>query len=172
MIPSRFGWPSSCRTVHGSVGQFTTVRVVLYRWCDAGIGGGGRGPGSISGAGGVPGDSVVAAGAVLSGFFPSCQGVVRYFWLSCIQGCWVLCVAFFPPLQCALGASCRCRLLGALLVSLCSVLSVRARGPALRLGVCLLGFPAVACAVAPIATIESLCNTSFILTVASHCNTF
>ena len=40
-----------------------------------------------------------------------------------------------------------------------SVLLVRARGPALRLGVCLLGLPAVACAVSPIPTIASLCDT-------------
>ena len=51
--------------MHGSVGQCSTVRCVLYRWCDAGIGGGGRGPGSISGAGGFPGASVVAVGVVL-----------------------------------------------------------------------------------------------------------
>ena len=35
---------------------------------------------------------------------------------------------------------------------------VHARGPALRLGMCLLGFPAVACAVSPIPTIASLCS--------------
>ena len=35
---------------------------------------------------------------------------------SCTQGCWVLCGGLFPPLQCVLGASCRCRLLGALCV--------------------------------------------------------
>ena len=38
------------------------------------------------------------------------------------------------------------------------VLLVRARGPALCLGVCLLGFPAVVCAGAPIPTIASLCS--------------
>ena len=37
-------------------------------------------------------------------------------------------------------------------------LLVRARGLAFRLGVCLLGFPAVVCAVAPFPTISSLCN--------------
>ena len=38
-------------------------------------------------------------------------------------------------------------------------LLVRAPGPAVRLAVCLLGFPAVACAVTPFPTIASLCNT-------------
>ena len=38
------------------------------------------------------------------------------------------------------------------------VLLVRARGPALYLGVCLLGFPAVVCAVTPVPPIASLCN--------------
>ena len=72
----------------------------------------------------------------------------------------MLCVAVLSPLRCALGASCRCRLLGALFVCFRSVL-VRARGPALRLGVFLLGFPAVACAGTPIPTITSLCNTNY-----------
>ena len=64
----------------------------------------------------------------------------------------MLCDALFPPPRCALGPSCRYQLLGALFVL------VRAPGPALRLGVCLLGFPAVICAVKPIHTIASLCN--------------
>ena len=38
------------------------------------------------------------------------------------------------------------------------VLLVRARWPALRLGVCLLGFPALVCAVTPVLPIASLCN--------------
>ena len=71
----------------------------------------------------------------------------------------MLCVALLPPLKCALGASCRCRLRGALLVCFRSTLLVRAREPALRLGLCLLGFPAVACAVSPRPTIASLRNT-------------
>ena len=49
----------------------------------------------------------------------------------------MLCVALFPLIRCASGASCRPRLLWALLVCFCSVLLVRAREPALRLGVCL-----------------------------------
>ena len=40
-----------------------------------------------------------------------------------------------------------------------SVLLVRARGPAFRLGVHLLGFPAVVCAATPTPTIASLCNS-------------
>ena len=60
MIPWLFGWPSSCRAAHGSLGQCPTVRCVLCRWCGAGIGGGGRG----TGAGGLPGASVVAVSAV------------------------------------------------------------------------------------------------------------
>ena len=40
------------------------------------------------------------------------------------------------------------------------VLLVRARGLAVRLGVCLLGFPAAVCAVTLIPTIASLCNTT------------
>ena len=39
------------------------------------------------------------------------------------------------------------------------MLLVRARGAALRLGVCLLGFPAVVCAATPIPPIASLCNS-------------
>ena len=39
------------------------------------------------------------------------------------------------------------------------VMLVRARGLALRIGVCLLGFPAVVCAVVPILTFAPLCNT-------------
>ena len=46
---------------------------------------------------------------------------------------------------------------GALFVCFRSVLLVRARGLALRLGVCLFGFPAIACAVTP-TTVASLCN--------------
>ena len=130
----------------------------MYLWCDAGMGSGGQGPGSISGARGLIA-SVVAVGAVLSCFFLWCQGAVSCFLFGCTQGCSVLCVSLFPPLQCTLGASCCCRLLGALFVCFRSVLLVRARGPALRLGLCLLGFPAVACAVTPIPTFASLCNT-------------
>ena len=68
-------------------------------------------------------------------------------------------VAFFTPLQCAVGAPCCCWLRWALLVCYCSVLLVRARGPALRLGVCFLGFPAIVFAATTIPTIASFCNT-------------
>ena len=47
-------------------------------------------------------------------------------------------------------------LLWALLVCFRSVLLVRARGPALRLGACLLGFPAAVCAATPIPALASL----------------
>ena len=72
----------------------------------------------------------------------------------------VCCFVSAAPVRigCALGAFCRCRLLWALLVCFHSVLLVRARGPALHPGVCLLGFPAVVCAATPIPTVASLCN--------------
>ena len=44
-------------------------------------------------------------------------------------------------------------------------LFVTKRGPALRLGVCLLGFPAVACAVTPMPTIASLVTKSKIVRI-------
>ena len=47
----------------------------------------------------------------------------------------MLCVALFAPLWCVLGDSCCCRLVWALLVCFYSVLLVRARAPAFRLGV-------------------------------------
>ena len=72
-----------------------------------------------------------------------------------VLSCWMLCVASFPPFWCALGASCRFRLLGALFVCFCSVLLVRACGPALCLGLCLLGFPTVACAITHVPIIAS-----------------
>ena len=76
-----------------------------------------------------------------------------------------MCVAVFPPPQCAFGVSCR----GCLGRCLCApVLAslVRARGLAFRLGVCLLGFPAVVYAVKPFPTVASLCNTQ----LAGHSN--
>ena len=134
-------------------------RLLLFicRWCDAWVGGG-RGhfgrrslwahrcPDSLASMhassrpprlsqGGLRSAPVVAVGAehllLLS------QGVVSCFWSGCTQGCLVLCVALFPPLQYALGASCRCRLLGSLFVyAPVLLLSVCARGPALRFVVC------------------------------------
>ena len=54
----------SCRAVlHGEARVVSLV--LLCRWCDAGVGGGGRGPGGLSGAGVLPGASSVAVGAVL-----------------------------------------------------------------------------------------------------------
>ena len=135
----------------------STVWCVLYFWCDAGIGGGGRGPGSVSLAWGLPGASIVAVCALLSCFFTWYQGAVSRILFGCTECCLVLCVALFPPPRCALIASCRCRLLWALVVCFRSaVLLVRARGTPLRLGVCLWGFPAVAYAVTPLPTIAPL----------------
>ena len=109
---------------------------------------------------GLPGASVVAVGAVLLlllSLVSGC-GLMLLLWLH--SGLFdVVCVALFPPPQCALGVSCRCWLHGALFVCSCSCAVGRARGPAVRLGVCLLGFPAAACAVTPLSTIASLCNT-------------
>ena len=45
---------------------------------------------------------------------------------------------------------------------------VRARGLGFRLGVCLLGFPAVVCAVTPFPTISSLCKKNQHTTLTSH----
>ena len=54
--------------VHGCVGHCTTLLCVLYCWCDAGIGGSGQGPSNVSGAGGLPGASLVGAGALVASF--------------------------------------------------------------------------------------------------------
>ena len=88
--------------------------------CAAGIGGGSRGPGGISGAGGLLGASVVAVGAVLLLLLSllSGIGVMLLLWLH--SGLFaVVCVALFPPPQCAFGVSCRGWLLGALFVCSC-----------------------------------------------------
>ena len=86
--------------------------------CAAGIGGGGRAPGSISGVGGLPGASVVAEGAVLLLLLSlvSGSGLMLLLWLH-LELFHVVCVALFPPPQCAFGVSCRGWLLGALFVS-------------------------------------------------------
>ena len=60
-------------------------------------------------------------------------------------------------------------LLWVLFVCFRSVLLFCARGLALRLGVCLLGFSAVACAVTPLPTIASLCNNWSSGNKATHC---
>ena len=91
-------------------------------------------------------------------FLLLCQNAVTRCLFRYASGRWVLCAALCPLLRCALGASCCFRLLWALLVCFRSVL-VRARGPAFRLGGCLLGFPAIVCTVTPIPTIASLCDT-------------
>ena len=123
--------------------------VLQSRWCDARIGGGGRGPGSVSGAGGLPGASVVAVGAALLLLPSLVSGCSVMPLFSCTQGCLVPCV-----LLCFRRSRARCVFLvvaGWLGPCSCApvlVLLVRARGPALRLGVCLLEFSAV-CDVTP-----------------------
>ena len=93
-------------------------------------------------------------------FFPWCQGVVSCFLFGCTQGCWLPCVLLCFRCSCVrwvflVVAGC----LGPCSCATVLVLLVRARGPALVLGLCLAGFPAV-CAVTPIPTIASLCNNA------------
>ena len=68
-------------------------------------------------------------------------------------------VGHFVPLPAAWGLV-RVLPLGVLKREVCfrSVLLVRARGPALRFGVSLLGFPAVVCAATAMPALASLCN--------------
>ena len=114
----------------------------------------------MSGAGGLPGASVVAVGAVPLLLLSLVSGCSLMLLLGCTRGCLVLCVllcfrrsharwVFLVVAGCLGPCSCAPVL----------VLLVRIRGPALRLEVCLLGLPAVVCAVTPIPTIASLCNT-------------
>ena len=136
--------------------------VLLCRWCDARIGGGQvafRAPGFC------PAPLLRLWAQCSCCFFPWCQGVVSCFLFGRGQGCLVLHVALFPPLQCALGAVAVAGCLGPCSCAPILLLLVRPRGPTLRLGVFLLGFPAAVCAVTPIPTIASLCNTQ------SLCNT-
>ena len=90
----------------------------MCRWCDAEIGGSCRLPGSVSGAGGLPGASVVAVGAVLLLLLSPVSGCSPMLLCGCTQGCWVPCLllCLFPPPPCALGVSCRRRLFEALFV--------------------------------------------------------
>ena len=118
MIPYLLGWRSSSRAVHGSAAQCSTLRSVMYRWRDAGIGGGGQGPGSVWGTADLPGASVVAVGAVLPLLLSLVSGCSLMLLFGCVLGCWVPCVllSLLPLPPCALGASCRRRLFGALFV--------------------------------------------------------
>ena len=91
--------------------------------------------------------------------FPWCQGVVSCFYLVALRavGCRVCCLVSAAPVR----VGCFFVVAGCLGPCSCApvlVLLVRARGPALRLGVCLLGFPAVVCTVTPIPPLSSLCN--------------
>ena len=107
----------------------------------------------------MPGASVVAVGAVLLLLLSlvSGSGLMLLPWLH--LGLFdVVCVALFPPPQCAFGVS----YAGSLGPCMCApVLAslVRACGLAFCLGVRLLGFPAIVCAVTPFPTISSLCNS-------------
>ena len=107
------------------------------------------GLGSVSGAGGSPGASIVAVGAVLLLLLSLVSGCSLMFLFGCTQGCWVPCVLLCfqrPRWVFLVIAGC----LGPCSCAPVLVLLVRARGPALRLGVCFLEFPAVVCAVTPI----------------------
>ena len=137
------------------------MRCVIYCWCCSVVG---VTPGLVVAAGGqvafrAPPLWLWALCSCC--FFPWCRGVVSCFYLVALRavGCRVCrFVCFRRP---------RARwvfLVIAGCVGSCScapvlVMLVRARGLALRIGVCLLGFPAVVCAVAPIPPIASLCNT-------------
>ena len=71
--------------------------------------------------GGLPGASVVAVGAVILLLFPLMSGYGLMLLIRLHSGLFgAVCVALFPPLQCALSVSCRCWLLGTLLVCYCS----------------------------------------------------
>ena len=107
----------------------------------------------------MPGASVVAVGAVLLLLLSLVSGCGLMLLIRLHSGLFgAVCVALFLPLQCALGVSCRCWLLGALFVCSCSCVVSRAHGPAVRLEVRLLGFPAVVCAVTPFPPLATLCN--------------
>ena len=117
------------------------------------------GPGSDSGAAGSPGASVVAVGAVLLVLLSLVSGCSLMPLFGCTQGWLVPCV-----LLCFRRSRARWVVvagwLGPRSCAPVLVLLVQARGPAFRLAVCLLGFPAVVCAVTPIPAIASLCNTA------------
>ena len=110
--------------VPGSVGRCSTVMCVRCRWysCVVCVP-----PGLAAVAGrqvafraseGLPGASVVAEGAVLLLLLSlvSGSGLMLLLWLH-LELFHVVCVALFPPPQCAFGVSCRGWLLGALFVS-------------------------------------------------------
>ena len=151
--------------VPGSVGRYSTVICVRYRWfcCVAcvlpGLAAAAGGHVAFRAQGGLPGASVEAVGALLLMLLPWCQGAVSCFCFGCTWGCLMLCV-----LLCSRRLSAHSVFLavaGCLGPCLCApVLAslVRARGLAFRLGACLLGFPAVVCAVTPFPTISSFCN--------------
>ena len=100
---------------------------VRYRWYSCvvcvppGLAAAAGGQVTFRAPGGFPGASVVAVGAVLLLLLSllSGSGVMLLLWLH--LGLFdVVCVALFPPPQCAFGVSCRGWLLGALFVYSCS----------------------------------------------------
>ena len=112
--------------VPGSVVRCSTVICVRYRWysCIVCVP-----PGLAAAAGGqvafrapgLPGASVVAVGAVLLLLLSLVSGSGLMLLLQLHLGLFdVVCVALFPPPQCAFGVSCRGWLLGALFVCSCS----------------------------------------------------
>ena len=92
----------------------------------------------------------MAVGAVLL-LLLSLSGYSLMLLFGCAQGFWMLCVLLClrrPLARWVFLVVAGC--LGACSCAPVLVWLVRARGPALRLGVCLLGFPAVVCAVTPV----------------------
>ena len=94
-------------------------------------------------------------------FFPWRQGVVSCLYLVALRavGFRVCCFVCFrrPRARWVFLVVAGC--LGLCSCALLLLLLVHARGPALHLGVCLLGFPAVVCAVTPVPPVASLCST-------------
>ena len=106
--------------MHGSVGQYYTVSCVWCRWCCFVVGAplglaAAGGQVAFRAPGGLPGAPVVSVGAVLLLFLSLMSGCGLMLLIRLQSGLLgAVCVALFPPLQCALGVSCRCWLLGAL----------------------------------------------------------
>ena len=136
--------------LHGKVHD---VSLKLWcRWCDAGIGSGGRGPGRVSGAGGLPSASVLAVGAVLLLLLALVSGcsLVLYLVALRVVGCHVCCFVCFRRPRARWVFLVVARSFWPCSCAPVLVMLVRARGLALHLGVCLLRFPAVVCAVTPV----------------------
>ena len=132
-----------------------TVRRVLCRWCCCAVGvtlglaAAAGGQVAFRAPGVCPSPPVWLWTLCACCFFPGVRVqshalssvTLRTVW-CCVFLCWVVLVVAgrLGPCSCA------------------PVLVLLVRGPAFRLGVCLLEFPAVVCTVTPIFTIQSLCN--------------